>query len=79
MTILEPTLYANGQLRFTRHGDRAGGTVLVHVPTGKQIDVCDAETTDLQEELEKVIAQHPDSEDVIDTLIDWFKPIPRRA
>lgn len=39
MTILEPILYANGALRLTDHGPRGGGLVLVHVPTGEQVDI----------------------------------------
>lgn len=38
MTILEPTLYANGALRLTDHGPR-GGLVLMHVPTGAQCTI----------------------------------------
>lgn len=41
MTILEPTLYANGALRLTRHGTGKGGNVLVFVPTGEQCEVSD--------------------------------------
>jgi hypothetical protein len=41
MTILEPTLYANGALRLTRHGAGKGGNVLVHIPTGRQCNVSD--------------------------------------
>lgn len=39
MTIIDTTLYANGALRLSRHGAGRGGTVLMHVPSGKQIDV----------------------------------------
>lgn len=39
MTILDPILYADGALRLTDHGPRGGGLVLVHVPSGRQIDL----------------------------------------
>jgi hypothetical protein len=39
MTILEPTLYANGAIRVTDHGPRGGGIVVVHIASGLQIDV----------------------------------------
>jgi hypothetical protein len=68
-------LYANGALRLTRHGDRAGGTVLVLTTCGKQFSVCDAETRDLTDEIVKLVASTPDAEDVFDTLADWFRDI----
>lgn len=39
MTLLDPILYADGALRLTDHGPRGGGLVLVHVPSGRQIDL----------------------------------------
>lgn len=39
MTILDPILYADGALRLTDHGPRGGGLVLVHEPSGRQVDL----------------------------------------
>lgn len=39
MTLLDPILYADGALRLTDHGPRGGGLVLVHVPSGRQVDL----------------------------------------
>ncbi len=46
MTIFEPTLYANGALRLTRHGPRGGGNILMHVPSGRQVEIADADKAD---------------------------------
>jgi hypothetical protein len=43
MTIIDTTLYANGALRLSRHGAGRGGNVLVHVPSGKQLQIEDAD------------------------------------
>ena len=64
MTTLDPILYANGALRLTRHGDRAGGTVLVYTDsvtgTSRQFAVPDNETVDLQDEIEAWLGSgHP--------------------
>lgn len=37
MTIIDTTLYCNGELRLAKHGPRGGGTVLTHVPSGEQL------------------------------------------
>lgn len=39
MTILEPTLYADGALRLTDHGPRGGGIVLLSTLDGTQLDL----------------------------------------
>lgn len=39
MTTLTPILYADGALRLTDHGPRGGGLVLVHTPSGRQVDL----------------------------------------
>ncbi len=45
MTILEPTLYANGALRLTRHGAGRGGNILVLEVDGhgatEQVEISD--------------------------------------
>ena len=72
MTILEPTLYANGALRLTRHGAGKGDTVLLYTPTGEQFTVPDGETRDLEQEIDKVLAVVDESAGVFDVLKDWF-------
>lgn len=56
-------LYANGALRLTRHGDRAGGTVLMHVPIGFQFDVPDDETAFLVRDVEAALLDGQDAEE----------------
>lgn len=76
MTILEPTLYANGALRLTRHGAGKGDTVLVYVPTNSQFSVPDGETRDLTDEIEKRLGfMYPD--DVFDELQHDFADLPK--
>lgn len=55
MTTLDPLLYCDGKLRLTRHGDRAGGTVLMHVPSNLQFDVPDDQTPLLVSDLEGLL------------------------
>jgi hypothetical protein len=77
MTIIDTTLYCNGELRLARHGAGRGGTVLVHTATGKQFTVPDNETDDLVQEIGKVSARRNiDPEDVFDTLKGWFEDVP---
>jgi hypothetical protein len=45
MTIIDTTLYCNGELRLARHGAGRGGNVLVHVPSGDAIALCDEQET----------------------------------
>ncbi len=46
MTILEPVLYANGELRLTRHGAGKGGNVLMHTLSNRQTGIVDADKAD---------------------------------
>ncbi len=55
MPTFDTYLYANGALRLTRHGDRAGGTVLMHVPSGQQFTVPDYRTNGLMTSVEDSI------------------------
>lgn len=50
--LIDTYTYADGALRLTRHGDKAGGTVLMHVPSGTQLDVEDHYTEGLTNNLE---------------------------
>jgi hypothetical protein len=78
VTILEPILYANGALRLTRHGAGKGGTVLVHVPTGRQVDIPDGEELAVEQICVETDATNPAYvEGVIDDLREtysWYKP-----
>ena len=51
MPYFDTYLYANGALRLTQHGDRAGGTVLMHVGSGAQFNVPDNRTRQLAVEI----------------------------
>lgn len=48
MTTLTPILYADGALRLTDHGPRGGGLVLVHVDSGRQIDISAEDRVDVE-------------------------------
>jgi len=41
MTIIDTTLYLDGQLRLARHGAGRGGNVLTHVESGDQLSLSD--------------------------------------
>lgn len=41
MTTLDPILYANGALRLTRHGPKAGGNILVLTHPDGRTDQCE--------------------------------------
>lgn len=74
MTILEPTLYANGAIRVTRHGDRAGGTVILRTDeTRFQFSVPDALTEGLVNNLEGMIADNTPVPHIWDNLIDLYQ------
>lgn len=75
MTIIDTTLYANGALRLSRHGAGRGGTVLTHVPTGRQFTVPDNETADLADEIEKYAATSYGPESVFNRLARDFSPV----
>ncbi len=51
MTIIDTTLYCNGELRLARHGAGRGGNVLTLVATGDQISLLDEQETLSVEEI----------------------------
>lgn len=69
--------YANGRLRLTRHGDRAGGTVLMLIGhDGAQFSVPDNETRDLVDEVTDMLACGYYPDDLFDELQAAFAPLP---
>jgi hypothetical protein len=61
MTIIDTTLYANGALRLSRHGAGRGGNVLVHVASGRQVQLTDVTADEVDRTL-----THPANIGVVD-------------
>lgn len=74
MAHIDITLYANGALRLSRHGKGRGGNVLMHVASGRQVNVSDATAQIIDD-----VLTHPDSYSArsAEDALDYFEYIER--
>ena len=74
MTIIDTTLYANGQLRLSRHGAGRGDTVLMRTDaTGFQFTIPDNLTEGAINEIEAELDDGVPVARIWDNLIDLYQ------
>lgn len=77
MTIIDTTTYCNGELRLAKHGAGKGGNVLLHVPSGRQIELTDAGAANAPRVVHNMLDHPPKNQwasaDIFDNIARYWR------